>query len=473
MSTGTNQERIEQNNQELDDMITIAQDLPDADEINEKIDAQDTIIENLKSALDNKAGKGGAKLNVFTQLTEPTTKKGIWLQTDKEMEHFISDEIIANNESWLQNPVTTLPYDAYGCLASSVGDEIYLFGSTCSNSTPYGGNKLAYKYNISTNTWIKITDCPLYSFRGGCVTIGTDIYIFGLFEGEPYSESNINNKVYKYDTLTDTYTQLANIPNRQYISSFNLVVVGTNIYMFGSGAGLAGKPADKYDTLTNTWTRLSDMPFSNSNSKPVVGIDNDTIYFFYVYVDNQTCVYKYTISTGLYSKVTSISEMLPSTYYGVSLDFRIKFGNNVYLLGCGDTSSNSQYGLYKFNFITNTFTKLQNSPVSLNYATAVLVNTDIYILGGYNNKRNVYVFHISPKEYEDNSVIIAQGRTYSVGYNVELLTTELAEEDYQPLYSFADAWYYTENDGLITNIPTYYGDGTQWINIKNPPQEEV
>ena len=68
MSTGTNQERITQNNTKLDDITAIANTLPD-------------LID-------------GTTLNVFTQLTEPTIKKGIWLQMDAEMEHFVSDDDI-------------------------------------------------------------------------------------------------------------------------------------------------------------------------------------------------------------------------------------------------------------------------------------------------------------------------------------------------------------------------------------------
>jgi N-acetylneuraminic acid mutarotase len=328
------------------------------------------------------------------------------------------------------------------------------------------GSKSAYKYDTKNNSWTKITDCPCYSFRGGCVPIGTNIYIFGLFEGDTLPE-NACNKAYKYDTLTDSYTQLANVPIN-YISSFNLVVVGTDIYMYGSGAGLAGNPVRKYNTLTDTWTSLSSPPFYVTNTVPQVVVDNDTMYFFYVSVNNEICVYKYTISTATYSKVLSSSQISPTgNIYKAELDFRIKFGNNVYLFGCGGSTSYNES--YKYNLLDNSFTKLQNAPINLRYSTAVLVGTDVYFIGSSNDKKNVYCYHIESKEYEDNSVVIAQGRTYDIGYNTKLFNTNF-EEDSQPLYGFSDAWFYTTQDGLDGTMPVYYGDGTQWINIKNPPQ---
>ena len=146
----------------------------------------------------------------------------------------------------------------------------------------------------------------------------------------------------------------------------------------------------------------------------------------------------------------------------------VAIGTDIYLFG----SNNSSYGkyAYKYDTLTNTYTQLTNIPYNFYSGAAVSVGTNIYLLGGYNSQTTNRKFYAVSKTYEtDNTVVIAQGRTYDIGYNTKLFNSNF-EEDYQPLYGFADAWYYTLTGGLETDIPTYYGNGTQWINIKNPPQ---
>ena len=68
-----------------------------------------------------------------------------------------------------------------------------------------------------------------------------------------------------------------------------------------------------------------------------------------------------------------------------------------------------------------------------------------------------------PKSYDkDNAIILSQNPDYKY-------TTELVESDVINglQYEFNDVYYYTQEGGLDNTIPTYYGDGTQWIKFKN------
>ena len=89
---------------------------------------------------------------------------------------------------------------------------------------------------------------------------------------------------------------------------------------------------------------------------------------------------------------------------------------------------------------------------------ADIQNEDIFLLGGWlgSSPSHSRKFHAENKSYAtDNSVIVAQGRTYSVGYNTKLFNTNF-EEDFQPLYGFADAWFYTlQENSLQQNILFY------------------
>ena len=55
-------------------------------------------------------------------------------------------------------------------------------------------------------------------------------------------------------------------------------------------------------------------------------------------------------------------------------------------------------------------------------------------------------------------------------YGAERYETELFSNDIFDVpakYKFKDVLYYTTQGGLETDIPTYYGNGTQWVKFKN------
>ena len=101
----TYNQRLTANNLKIDDITALANTLPDAGEINDKLDAQDTIIENLKSALDEKAGLGGGTPNIFVQTDEPDKKKGIWLKKEATPEHYTYDEEVFISGEWADDGI--------------------------------------------------------------------------------------------------------------------------------------------------------------------------------------------------------------------------------------------------------------------------------------------------------------------------------------------------------------------------------
>ena len=436
-------ERLTTNNQKIDDITTLANELPDADEINEKIDAQDTIIENLKSALDEKAGKGGGEPNIFVQLEEPTTKKGIWLQKEAEPEHYTYDEEVFIGGEWEPDrKYRSIPYNFYKGGVATVGTNIYIFGGE-------GASSKAYKYDTLTNTYTQLTNIP-YSFSSsGVIAIDDKIYLFGSFNG--------SSKAYKYDTLTNTYTQLANISYNFYQGS--VVAIGTDIYLLGCGDNVYSKYLYKYDTLTNTYTKMTNIPYTFSNGYAISIASNIYILGGSAY---PTTAYKYDSLTNTYTQLANI----PYDFYYSSA---CAVGTNIYLFGGYDTSKSE---CYKYDTLTNTYTKLTDIPYYFYNGDTTLVNNKIYLFGGDSNKTKVQCYAVESKTYEqDNLVVINQGKYSNVGYEIELYSNP--KNVNAPKYAFADAWFYTIQDGLITNIPTYYGDGTRWINIKNPIIEEV
>ena len=409
--------------------------------LTEVLNTQDQKIAELEEALENKIA-GKPKPNIFVQENEPNTKKGIWLQTNKQLEHIYGDDDIFIAGEWKPDGrYKDIPYEFYNSSAVVVGTDVYLLGS--SMYTRY-----AYKYNTLTDTYTRLTDIPyvFLFYNGSAVAIGTDIYLFGGSGNSTYA--------YKYNTLTNTYTQLTNIPY-DFVNS-SVAAVGTDVYLFGSGNGSYSTYAYKYNTLTDTYTRLTNMPYGFwTGSAVTIGTD---VYLFGG--SNNTYTYKYNTLTDTYTQLTNIP-------YNFVSGSAVAVGANIYLFGSAYNSSYYTYA-YKYNTLTDTYTQLTNIPYNFYRGSAVAVGTDAYLFGGEANKRKVQVYALESSTYANNSVVIAQGRYYQTGYGIELYNDDLFS--LPMLYAFADAWFYTTEDGIITDIPTYYGDGTQWTNFKNPPQ---
>lgn len=409
-----------------------------ANAIRTKSSSQDTYLpsEMPQAILDIPTGSGGSEPNIFVQTTEPETKKGIWLQKNTTPDYYTYDEEVFVGGTWLEDgSKASTPYSFKGSNATTVGTNVYLLG--CSSNHSYN-----YKYDTLTDTYTKLTNVPYSFYHGSATTIGTDIYLFGGDGG------NANN--YKYNTLTDTYTKLANIPY-PFING-DVVLVGTNIYLFGSSVSSSYyKNAYKYDILTDTYTQLTNIPYNFYNGRvATVGTD---IYLFGG-TGGATNTYKYDTLTGTYTQLTNIP-------YSFVMGSAVAVGTAVYLFGT--SSSGAGKNAYKYSTLTDTYTQLTDIPYDFYYSQASAVDNYIYLFGGTPYPTKVQVYTLESKTYsQDNLVVILQGNS---GYKTELYSN--VKDVLPPKYLFLDAWYYTTANGLETDIPTYYGNGTNWVKIKN------
>ena len=216
---------------------------------------------------------------------------------------------------------------------------------------------------------------------------------------------NTYNRMDKYDTLTGNSTQLSNISK---VDTYNstitmLCAVGTDIYIYGNSNGVA-----KYNTLTDTFSSVAARP------------------------------------TTLYCPTA--------------------VGNLIYLFY--SNSSNSY--TYKYNTANNTYSLVNNTiPITTINGTSYsghVYDDKIYIPISYQKNSTTYgnfiALSLTSKTYLNNTVVMLQGSNV---YETELYSN--TKNIVAPIYPFADAFFYSNQ--LETDIPTYYGDGTQWVKIKN------
>lgn len=426
--------RLQANNDSLEASRDVTELLPST------TDTQTQKLAELEALLEGKAGHV-AKPNIFVQTTEPNKKDGIWLQTDKEVEHYVSDENVFVGGTWTPDINSiTIPYKSAPQGAAVVENFIYVFPM-------YDSANLPYKINVATEEVTNLSAMPRTLNYGIAFAVGTDIYLFDN------RGKSVDTPVLKYNTLTDTYSTVSASPQQFNNGKTRGVVKGTDIYLYGNSYDY--KQMYKYDTLTDTYTYLSSGGNTYGAAHGALNLVGNQIYIFGADSNDNSVSYKYDIDLNTFSAISASS----IKQYGLAT---ITVGNQIYMFG-GSTSPFKNVRVY--NTTTDTYTNLANStwPFRNNYA--VKIEENVYFLGD-NDSSKMRVYHLEDKSYDNNTVVLAQGKTYSVGYNTKLIDTSF-ESNYQPLYAFADAWFYTSENGLDNTIPTYYGDGTQWIKFKN------
>lgn len=144
---------------------------------------------------------------------------------------------------------------------------------------------------------------------GPAIAYGTDIYLFWAFQG---------NHAYKYNTLDNTYTQLADLPTDASVKGNFLV--NKEIYLIGTTSSSTGKQVYKYNIDSNTYTKLPDLPHYCMSGTAVYYND-------YIYVIGGTSFTKKIYKYHIYSGVSTYFADMP---YEVSERDAIIIDDNIY-----------------------------------------------------------------------------------------------------------------------------------------------
>lgn len=396
-------------------------------------------------------------LNIYVQEEEPERKEGIWLKTSKK--DFI-DVVVDNNAvvpgilysnheygkmPWNLNAGAYLQANSWSF--AIVGKYLYGFGTS--------SIKQAYKYDTETQEFIQIANHPWNPAGCAVVTYDTDIYFFG----------GPGKGALKYDTLLNTYTTLPDVPSGNYrLFGISGCRCGDYIYIFGgakqdSGAYGCCWDAYKFDVNTKEYTAI---PFPDLGSgaglqyphmarsmfTSVVPFGNKIFMFGGRYSDiaKGYCIYDIEKNTwGNFVKVPAFYDMCPPAVVGTKVYFFSEAGKATTIDMATETISEVAVDI----------------PSQMGRNGAYFIKDKIFI--PYNDV--LYVLTVKGSEYENNSVILAQNDNTALGMPTELITVPHFINRMR--FRFSDAFYYSKENGIDATIPTYYGDGTQWIKFKN------
>jgi N-acetylneuraminic acid mutarotase len=155
----------------------------------------------------------------------------------------------------------TARFEAAGAV---VGNKIFVFGGFLSN---FNVHRTYMSYNAANNTWTNLGTMPvdMAESHQELAVDGQFIYIAGGFGGNLNTSQNptqwISNKVWRYDTVANTFTQITTLPQPRGAGGLDLI--GRNLHYFG------GNPADRitnvadhwvYNLDTGVWSTAAPMP---------------------------------------------------------------------------------------------------------------------------------------------------------------------------------------------------------------------
>lgn len=469
-----------------------------ANAIREKSGKSDLISpSNFDTEIINLPSGGGSEPNIFIQEEEPETKEGLWIQaSDLQVDNIVIDELVYVNEDWEDPTLIERITDntaGQSTHCALVGDYLYYTGR---NTAPTATNM--FRLNIKTYM-IEDLGKPKLDVQGKYpVVVGTDIYFMGYHA--PYVNATMSKSFVKYDTLTNTYTQLASIDRETGIYTtyyyYNGFIYAFNVKDVNGTSQTNGyqlRHQYKYNIATDEWIYLGeDSYWYKSCSLPFL-------------VGNKLWFLFHTARTAYFSNIANYSE-----YYRKSIVFDFETEQfivpnvNFESITSGTTKINgasnsttpqpvlvddmvylfTRLRLYKipvseFEIVdtekilkfANYETLEYNSPLTTNksylgYIIPAVSDNKIFLTGLNNTEETeICVLPLTSKEFDNNTLVIRQGNSNGGAVLTQLFNMPLQKG--RLTYPLYNAIHYTTENGANNSLPLYYGTGTEWVRFKN------
>jgi hypothetical protein len=242
-------------------------------------------------------------------------------------------------------PIPTPGRDASATF--TINNTIYLAGSSAS--------KDFWKYNTVANTWTRLADIP------GCIANRGFAVAFAL-NGKGYvatgadtSIVTVKQDLWQYDTATNTWAQKASLPGPGRDGAFSFVV--NNIAYIGGGNDSTGYLLNDfwaYDPTTNSWAAKANLP-DYTIFPFAFGIGN----YGYISCGQQGAAE--TVNTYQYDPTTNAwvsKAAFPGTARQAGAAFVL---NNIAYCGLGMTGYTTPFqDFYTYNATTNSWASAGN-----------------------------------------------------------------------------------------------------------------
>lgn len=408
-------------------------------------------------------GSGGDGLNIFTQMSEPASKEGIWVKTSEKFKKVMVDSSVHGGGEWnkiADDSYTKNPRDLTGGKSVYKDGKIYVIGGSVGTS---GASHLSEirSYDILTDTWTSLAPSPISFFQQAVFLHGDLIYV----HGGVYNNS-LSSATYKYSITDNTWT----LATSGYAKAgHSAILVGDDCYLIGSTTNVI-----KYNILNNTFTDTGIVVNRYGHSSTLIG---NKIYIYGGAINNTNT--PTNILQVIDLETMTLSNLTSSTNK-IALHGAVAVENQLYILGGSKTHTGQITGAMPtdsfmvYDLLSDTWDEETfKMPYSLMLMCVELVDGRIFVMNGtkdgYTLSGETRVFYIETKVYPEKTIVLIRSSENSGVYITELVSPTLRIlGDKNRLCTAFDDVFFVDTD--ILNVDSYYGDGTQWIKFKEASQ---
>jgi len=279
-----------------------------------------------------------------------------------------------------------------------IDGRIYVFGG---NGNPNQVNlKSTEMFNPATGVWTNRADNNHNGGNGveeltGAV-VDANLYVFGAYggigPGGYYGDFNFNER---YDPNTDTWTSLA--PKPTVVTAAPATVYNGEIYLFGGSYNREGlnEPniydvVEAYNTATDTWRFVTNMPKKLQN--PAVATVGDKAYLIGGYLPDEGRMSEEVMTFDFLTEQwdTTSCEPLPANRARLFMysSAAPAVDGKIFLIGGGESDMtnhwpSSKVGIY--DTATNAWQVAPSLPLPLDGHLSLLLDGKIFVIGGCND----------------------------------------------------------------------------------------
>lgn len=386
------------------------------------------------------SGGGGGELNVFRQSAQPTTFNGVWIKDSTTTVNAVVTDTDVTSSGAFSSDISSVVAPNSGALRGStmLNSLGHVFGGYISPNTL----KDTHRYN-DNNTWTKLADMGFWRSGCGANTVNGMAYISG---GTGNSSTNYMER---YNPTDNTWSTLALCPT---LSSYETVIVGTDIYVMTTNQPF------KYNTLTNTYTLLANIS-SGYGIFRGLGYFGGIITVFY-----ESGIARYNIATNSWAYESKSNHLV--CIREVSF---VQVDKYVFITNVGNVAAALKF--VRFDLSDSARVDF-NYPTTTLFASSIMETKDsLLLLGSFDYPNNMYTtktqkFVLASKTYPANTVIIVRSHDTIGIYATQFIDPDKALSGTFPLLrtGFDDVHFY--DTAIQKNKETYYGNGSSWVRIK-------
>lgn len=397
------------------------------------------------------SGGGGGKLNVYYGSTKPTKFEGVYLEGAYPINEVRGEYEVFTQGSW-STIVAAAPAALTDAMAVSYGNYVYVIGGLISGVT---SSSALYRYDTVNNAWATMASLPLGRSLGMAVIHNEKIYVFG---GTATNASNSASRtLYCYTISSNSWATLADMPEVKAQAA--IAKIGSKVYIISGHNGSSNMASSYcYDIDTNTYTAIAAYPSATLNaSADSIGTT------LYVFSGSIVGSYKYDPVANAWSSIanngTSSIRYLQAT----------AINSSIYVSG-GLIGSNRSASLVKYDPVANSYIALADMPTVRAEHVTAFANNRLYCMLGRDNSTYLAsgsFYSFTSVSYPTGTLILLRSSETSGVQYAELMTPNkaLLGSKSSMLIPFDDVLYHNGTT-IITNIPTYIGNGKAWIKIK-------